>query len=118
MSLCFSLGIRLKNFTTKNLLLCQDLIVYKLTAGMVFSSAKMLGKMEFLAQIAPFPLDGIGLISFKSKIRLAVSFTSLPFTSKEQLVDLEELLSTTEMLFHCLLEHLMEILLSSLVTGI
>ena len=89
-----------------------------LTAGMVFNSGKMLGKTESLAQTVPFLLDGIGLISFRSKIRLAVSFISLPYTSRELLVDMGELLSTIEMLLQSHLKHQMEISLCLLVTGI
>lgn len=44
---------------------------------MVYSRGEIHGKMEFGAQIVPFHQERISLIFFKSKIKSAVTFTSL-----------------------------------------
>lgn len=75
------------------------------------------GKMESLVQIVLFLRNGIGHIGSKSRIKLGVSFISLLIISKEPLVALVLLLSTTGTLSQFLLHSQMEIFSLWLVIG-
>lgn len=86
-------------------------------AGLVFKWGRVLGKMGCLVLTVPFLQSGTGPTNFRSKIRLAVSSTSLPFISREQQGVLVVLLLTTEKLFQFLLIPLMGISQLWLVIG-
>jgi len=76
------------------------------------------GKMVFWELIVQFLLVGIGLMSFKLKIRLVVSFIFLLQIFKELLVVMEGLLSIIALSFRFLSLFLMVMLLSLSVIGI
>lgn len=77
--------------------------------GLEYSREGARGKMGFLAQIAPFLQSGIGLINFRLRIRLGVSFTSPHSISRGHQEVLVALLLIIEQLFRSLLTPLMGI---------
>lgn len=77
--------------------------------GQAFSRGGALGKMACLAQIVPFLQSGIGLINFRSRIKLGVSFTSPHSISRGQQEVLVASLLTIEQLFRFLSTPLMGI---------
>lgn len=60
--------------------------------GLEFNKGEVHGKMGFLELTVQFLQSGTGLTSFRLKIRLGVSFTSLLSICRELLVDLAALL--------------------------
>lgn len=120
MSPCFSHGMAGEwwfLFKSNNFFFCDYQTLFCCVVGMGSNIGKTRGKTVFWALTVLFLLVGTGLMSFKSKTRLVVSFISHLQISREQLVVMVASLSTIETSFQFLFFCLMEMLLSLSVIG-